>query len=512
MKQQLGVLPENFDCPKSMRSVFNPQMSLDGVDIGAIYLDPKSRDDVPQILRGLQHIYTEPALRERVFAILREVMPSRVNGEGKADANTGRPGMEQWRILVLGVLRLGLNADFDRIHELANQHSTLRQMLGHGDWSDKTEYKAQTLKDNLRLFTPELLDRINRAVVDAGHVLVKKRAPQEGLAARCDSFVVETHVHYPTDINLLWDAIRKTIEISADLCQVHGLTEWRQSEYNLRQFKRLYRHAQKLKHSTSKDEGKREDKEAEMRDAHRAYLEQAQIYLDRAHDTRRQLKQIVLIEVCLAELDEFMMHAARQIEQINRRVLQGQSIPHKEKVFSLFQPHTEWISKGKAGVPVELGLRVCVVEDQYRFILNHQVMESTTDDAVAVSIIEESKQRFGTLYSVSMDKGFHTKDNQSKLKALAEVVVLPKKGRLSAADRERESDAEFIRLRQQHSAVESAINALEQHGLDICRDHGIVGFKRYVALAVVARNVQRLGAVLRQQEAERIRGPYKRAA
>ena len=179
-----------------MRNVFNPQMSLDGVAIGSIQFDPRSRDDIPQILRGLQHIYTEPALRERVFAILREVMPDRVNGQGKADANTGRPGMEQWRILVLGVLRLGLNADFDRIHELANQHSTLRQMLGHGDWSDKTEYKAQTLKDNLRLFTPELLDRINQAVVDAGHVLVKKKDPQGGLAARCDSFVVETHVHY----------------------------------------------------------------------------------------------------------------------------------------------------------------------------------------------------------------------------------------------------------------------------------------------------------------------------
>ena len=497
-----------------MRNVFDPQMSLDGVDIGAIYLDPKSRDDIPQILRGLQHIYTEPALRERVFAILREVLPNRVGGEGKADANTGRPGMEQWRILVLGVLRLGLNADFDRIHELANQHSTLRQMLGHGDWSDKTEYKAQTLKDNLRLFTPELLDRINQEVVNAGHVLIKKKDPREepALAARVDSFVVETHVHYPTDINLLWDAIRKTIEISADLCQTHGLTDWRQSVFNLRQFKKLYRHAQKLKHSTSKDEDKREEKLAEMRQAHRDYLEQARVYLERAGQTRQQLKHIVLAEVFLGELDEFMQHARRQIDQIDRRVLQDQSIPHEEKVFSLFQPHTEWISKGKAGVPVELGLRACIVEDQHRFILHHQVMEKTTDDVIAVSIVEETKQRFESVGSISMDKGFHSKDNQEKLKEIVGLVVLPKKGRLSAMDRARESDDAFVELRRQHSAVESAINALEQHGLDVCRDHGIVGFKRYVALAVVARNVQRLGAVLRQQEADRIRGPYKCAA
>jgi transposase, IS5 family len=495
-----------------MRNVINPQMLLGGTDIGEIDFSEKSRDDIPLILRGLQHIYTEPKLRLRVFAILEEVIPNRANGEGKADAGTGRPGMEQWRILVLGVLRLGLNADFDRIHQLANQHSTLRQMLGHCDWTDKTEYKVQTLKDNLRLFTPELLDRINQAVVGAGHALLHKGGRQDKLEARCDSFVVETHVHYPTDINLLWDAMRKTIEICADQCEANGMSDWRQSIHNLHKLKGLYRRAQKLRHSTSKDEVKKQAKQAQMQAAHSAYLEQAKVYLERARETRSQLKGLVLAEVFLDELDGFMQHAERQIDQVDRRVLQGQTIPHDEKVFSLFQPHTEWINKGKAGVPVELGLRACIVEDQHRFVLHHQVMERTTDDAIAVSIVEETKLRFDNLHSISMDKGFHSKGNQADLKEIAKIVVLPKKGKLSEADRDRESDEEFIRLRRQHSAVESAINALEQHGLDVCPDHGIEGFKRYVALAVVARNVQRLGAVLKQQEEKRIRGPYKKAA
>jgi IS5 family transposase len=106
---------------------------------------------------------------------------------------------------------------------------------------------------------------------------------------------------------------------------------------------------------------------------------------------------------------------------------------------------------------------------------------------------------------MSFDKGFHSPANQTALAERLEKVVLPKKGRLSAADQLRESDPEFIRLRHQHSAVESAINALEVHGLDRCRDSGIEGFKRYVALAVVARNIQRLGAVLLEQERERER-------
>ena len=114
-----------------------------------------------------------------------------------------------------------------------------------------------------------------------------------------------------------------------------------------------------------------------------------------------------------------------------------------------------------------------------------------------------------------MDKGFHSPGNQIALKAVLACVVLPKKGRLSQADKAREAEPEFVNLRKQHSAVESAINALEVHGLDKCPDHGITGFKRYIALAVVARNIHRLGAVLRQQEQEREkrkRGSYKKAA
>ncbi|BBA35846.1 transposase IS4 family protein [Methylocaldum marinum] len=157
-----------------MRTVIQPQLKFGETDIAAIVLDPKSRDDIPQLLRGLQYIYTEVSLRQRVFAILEEMIPDRANGQGKANRQTGRPGMEQWKIRVLGVLRLGLDADYDRIQELANQHKTIRQMLGHSDWLDEQEYELQTIRDNVSLFTPELLDRINQEVVNAGHSLLKK--------------------------------------------------------------------------------------------------------------------------------------------------------------------------------------------------------------------------------------------------------------------------------------------------------------------------------------------------
>ena len=98
--------------------------------------------------------------------------------------------------------------------------------------------------------------------------------------------------------------------------------------------------------------------------------------------------------------------------------------------------------------------------------------------------------------AISFDKGFHSPANQDGLKEIVGQVVLPRKGKLSEAAKAIESEPEFFRLRRQHSAVESAINALEAHGLDRCPDHGIDGFKRYIALAVLARNIQRLGVVL----------------
>ncbi|MCU7899791.1 MAG: ISNCY family transposase, partial [Candidatus Thiodiazotropha sp. (ex Lucinoma aequizonata)] len=159
-----------------MRKVIDPQLQIGEQDIGAIRLDPKSRDDIPQILLGLQHIYITLEVRGPVFAILEEVLPERTSeGENsKADPDTGRPGISQGQILVMGILRLGLNADYDRIQELGNQHNTLRKMLGHSDWVDEKYHELQTLKDNLRLFTPEILDRINREVVRAGHKALKK--------------------------------------------------------------------------------------------------------------------------------------------------------------------------------------------------------------------------------------------------------------------------------------------------------------------------------------------------
>lgn len=491
-----------------MRTVKFPQMQIGETDIADIVIDVTSRDDIPMILLGLQHIYAHQPLRKAVFKILEEVIPHKNSDDAVSpvavDANKGRPGMEQWCILVLGTLRLGLGADYDRLQELANQHRTLRMMLGHGLFTTDKDYRLQTLKDNLALFTPEIMARINVEVIRAGYQLLDIDIHQL-IRGRCDSFVLKTNVHFPTDINLLYDAIRVLIRDCVYWRQDYALPEWRQHQYNLRQFKTLYRKIQKLRHSTSKDESKQQAKEEQIRAAHQSYIDLAQVYLNRVTCTVECLKNTHKIsDALLTDFSVFSHHAERQIEQIKRRVIEGEKIPHNEKVFSLFQPHTEWISKGKAGVPVELGIRLCIMEDTNGFILHHRVMQQETDDKIALEMVSATQAQFPGFNACSFDKGFHSKENQTQLKKKLKQVVLPKKGRLSQTDKTREYAPEFMQAKKKHSAVESAINALQVHGLDKCPDHGIEGFERYAALAVLSRNIQKIGCIIRERERRRL--------
>ena len=120
----------------------------------------------PQLLMGLQYIYSDSKIRHKVFEILEEIIPERVNRD------TGRPGMYLWRILVLGTLRLSCNWDYDRLREMANHHEKIR---GHGLKDKNSFYSLQTLKDNISLFTPEILDKISEIAVAVGHDFLSKK-------------------------------------------------------------------------------------------------------------------------------------------------------------------------------------------------------------------------------------------------------------------------------------------------------------------------------------------------
>ncbi len=479
-----------------MRKTIEPQMKFGEIDIASIQFDVRSRDEIPKILIGMQSIYKNEETRNRLFEELERIVPAGV------DKGKGRRGMDLWKIFVLATLRLECNWDFDKLLEMANEHNSIRLMLLHPKW-DKSRYSLQRLKDNISLFTKEVLDRINAIIVKHGHDIVGKK-PGEELFGSCDSFPVLTDVHFPTDINLLWDAMRKVVTIVMLLCDDFGFAGWRKGKHNLRKVKRLSRKAQNTKRSGSKNPEKKAERDRLVAEAHAAYLEFSESLLERAKELTAKMPADDVRAFAMAlEIQRFVDHAERQIDQIRRRVLNGESIPHAEKVFSLFEEHTEWIVKGKAGVPVELGLNVCIVKDQFGFVLGSRVMQNETDDKVAVPVVEEVQGWFENFTGCSFDKGFHSPYNQKRLGELLDKVVLPRKGRLSADARKIESAEEFVEARRKHSTVESSINALGKGGLDRCPDRGIRGFERYVGLAVVARNLHKIGAVLQKKEIER---------
>jgi IS5 family transposase len=212
-----------------MRIVNDIQFRFDQVDISEIKFDESSRDELPRILKGLQHIYVTSEIREKVFKLLESAIPQNVSKK------KGRKGMELWRILVLAVVRLGCNYNYDRLVDEANNHATLRKMLGHSDsqWDGGYKYKLQTVKDNLKLLTPELLAEISDIVVGAGHGMLSKKK-RETLHASADTFPVHTNVDYPTDAKLLSDCLRTGAKISKKLADKFNIIGLEKDEVQLK--------------------------------------------------------------------------------------------------------------------------------------------------------------------------------------------------------------------------------------------------------------------------------------
>jgi hypothetical protein len=475
-----------------MRHTQRPQLSLGQTPIEAIEFNFNSRDDIPKILAGLQCVQQDEDRREAILNLI-----ARDFSETGALDN-GAPGMDLWQVFVLGALRLGLGCDYDRLSELADQHNALRQMLGHGPFDIDQRYPARTLGENLSRLKPDTLQLINWAIVGAAHEVlgVDKDTP---LRARCDSSVVKTDVHYPTDANLLTDAIRKILYLGGRAaCEMGALPGWREYHANFLKFRRLYHYAIKLKASNARDETKKEARAQQIRDAYLELLNVAEGHIRLAEGSLAAIE--THDPIAAEQIEAFIVHAKRQVEQVRARVIRGETVPHHEKLFSLFETYTEWVVKGKAGVPVELGVRSAFMEDQFGLILNHRVMHGLTDEKITVEFSEETRILFPNVHAISFDKGFYSPENQRRLAPQLDQLTLPKKGRLSQADQERESSEAFVNARTQHPAIESAIHALQTHGLERCRDRGIEGFDRYIAWGVVGFNLHKLGAILLERE------------
>lgn len=297
---------------------------------------------------------------------------------------------------------------------------------------------------------------------------------------------------------MLWDSGRKCIDTVRLGKRKVGLTGWRKSNDWQKKLKKAYRNIANI--HQKKGSGYKE-----------RLQNSAKIYLKIARELN--LKVVISLEelrtsssilsfVIREELMYYQEMLDKHIDLINRRILEGEKIPHSEKIFSIFEPHVEWIQKGKANNKVELGHNALVTTDQYQFILDHKVMIKETDSHQPIDLMCRLKKKYNTGYkikSLSFDRGFYSKLSKEALEKEVEELVMPSKGKQSKEQQEESSKKGYLKLRNEHCAVESNINELEHAGVNKVPDKGLKGFKRYVSLGVLAYNIRRLGKIVISQ-------------
>jgi hypothetical protein len=485
-----------------MRKRFEQQNTLDATLIPDVKIDGKSRHQLSPLLAGLQYIFITPGVNEAVFQILeKKILAGR-----KA---TGRMGMSLWEILVLGVIRLNMDADYDALYDLSNSHMEVRGIMGVHTlqlFGERKYYPLQTLKDNVSLLDEATLQEISEVVAKTGQELKKNEKAKGstdtiGLNLKTDTYAVETTIHFPTDINLLWDSIRKCLDTIALTLKVYQLEGWRKHKDWAKKAKRAYRRSADIHRKKGANYKERLKKSTEK------YLSICKTLSKGIEQSLQTLRLDAPVDIVLmaleVELTYYHEMLEKHIDLVERRIIKGEKIPHSEKVFSIFEPHTEWLQKGKQNNKVELGHNVLITTDQYHFIVDHKVLEKEVDSQQPIELSKRLKERFAEGYSldsISFDRGFYSLPAKEALNKDFTHVVMPKKGNKTVKQQAEESTKTFVGLRKKHSAVESNINELEHSGVNKVPDKGIHGFKRYVALGVLAYNIKRLGKLVIEQE------------
>lgn len=470
-----------------MRKAFDCQRRFDCRPVFDVRLNLDCRDEIVPILRALQHIYSQPKLRDSILrAVARDVNQT-------SNAKRGRQGMDYWQILVLAAVRLGCNLDYDKLQDLAEQHRALRQIMGLGDWDQQTTFDWRRIRDNVTLIHPETIQRINQLIVAEGHQLV----PEAAKTVRADSFVVGTNIHYPTESTLIRDGLRKMLGLCATLAALVGVGGWRQHKHLYQKAKSLARQIDRI--AARKGAGYQQ----RLKRPYRELLDLAETISRRAEKLRKKVPRhtadVVEILALDAELQVFLERTLHVCGTARRRVLQGENVPNQDKLFSIFEPHTQLYKRGKAGEPIQFGRQVLIFEDGAGFVSQAYLLPRDADDRdVVVEQTRILQQRLGgRIRQASFDRGFHSPENQRQLAEIIAHPCLPMPGTHQAQQQTRQATIEFRQARQRHPGIESAIGALQAgNGLARCRDRTEPGFSRYIQLAMLGRNLHVLGKIL----------------
>lgn len=331
---------------------------------------------------------------------------------------------------------------------------------------------------------------------------------EDGKGLRVDTTVVETDIHYPTDASLLWDSVRTITRLIGDLHEllpqgVQGFTNRTRS---------ARRRMQEIERMTPQQRAQQQlHKYRELLNITRQVVQSARQALKKKFKRVSDALQVAKIEALRKEIGEYCDLAGRVIDQTHRRVIDEEQVPSEEKIYSIFEPHTDLIKRGKVRKPVEFGHKVFLAESAQGLITEYKVLDGNPSDLNQVKPSLESHQKtFGHApEKYAGDRGFFSADNEADCKqAGVTQVCIPQKGGTKTAEREAmERTREFKRGQAFRAGIEGRISVLFRgRGMKRCRTKGRERFEILVGAAVLANNLMRVASLLKDKK------PLRRAA
>jgi transposase, IS5 family len=340
----------------------------------------------------------------------------------------------------------------------------------------------------------ETVVSLNERVVELARSLKVSR----GRKLRVDSMVVETNIHHPTDSALLADGVRVLSRLlrrakKALPTEVVGRLGKKEA---FRTRNRSIRRVSQQLHRIARKKG--EKAREELKEAYRKLITITQTSCTQAREVIEALREhddVGAVRL-LTRFEHFLPLVDRGITQAVRRVLEGEQVPASEKLLSLFEEHTQIISRHKAGKPREFGRKVLIDEVDGGIISRYEVLEEVSSERAHLpNSLRAHRERFGRVPELlAADRGLYSQENER----LAEEsgvkrVVLPKSGKLSEKRKRHEKQRWFRRGFRFRAGIEGRISVLGRaFGLDVCLDHGEEGMERWVGWGILAHNLRQI--------------------
>lgn len=342
------------------------------------------------------------------------------------------------------------------------------------------------------LIQPETLAAFNQRIVSLAIASKLTR----GRRLRTDGMVVETNIHHPTDSSLLADSVRVLGRTLTRAKALLGSSSQLAKETFRNRTRSARQAARQIAHLSQRGR-------EHLKPHYRRLVQAAQATLRQAEPVLTALKEEASAQGRrLAEtLQTFLPRVRQVLDQATRRVFAGQSVPASEKVVSLFEPHTDIICRGKVNQDTEFGHKVWLGEVEGGFISQYRVLAGNPpDERQWRPTLDRHLAQFGhPPWQASADRGVYSAANERFATQLGvKRVVLPKPGHKSAARRQHERQPWFWRGRRFQAGIEGRISVIRRkNGLSRCRNHGRVGFERWVGWGIIANNLTNMGRGLR---------------